>query len=160
MIRTLTILFAFAATAGLVACSGDGGATGAAQDVHDTHAAQGAAATAHPEGGLWPTDEPLRVGMSRIEVAVEQAAAEGQALSPEGGRQLAGVVEENVAYIVKNCKLPPQPDAALHVLIGRMITAASQLKGEGSAEEAVRQLVGVLRDYRGTFDHSSTAPGA
>jgi hypothetical protein len=90
--------------------------------------------------------------MSRIEAAVEQAVAEGQPLSRESAKKLAGAVEENVAYLVKNCRLPPEPDAALHGLIGRMMTAANQLKGEASSSEAaLNELVAVLRDYRGAF---------
>jgi hypothetical protein len=156
MITKWRALVSLATVAALGACSGDGGATGAAptaHDAHDTHAVVGGASLAPPEGKLWPTDEALRLGMSRIQGAVEQAAAGPQPLSRESAAKLAGVIEENVAYLIENCRLAPEPDAALHALIGRMMTAAHQLKdAPSSSEPALTQLAGVLRDYRGTFD--------
>jgi hypothetical protein len=160
MTRAMTILLAAAlAAASLAGCSRGGDTTSAApvahdaQDPHDAHGTQ-EVAVARPEGGLWPTDEALRAGMSRIEAAVEQASVP---LSGEHAGELARTVEENVTFIVKNCKLPPEPDAALHVLIGRMMTAASQLKDETTSGAGVAQLVRALHDYRATFDHA-TAP--
>jgi hypothetical protein len=158
MIQKSTVLFALAAAANLAACSGGAEPTVAApsaqnaHDAHDAHGTVGSAAVARPDGERWPADEHLRLAMSRIESAVQQAVAEGQPLSRESATELAGTVEENVAFLVKNCRLPPEPDAALHVLIGRMMTAAGQLRGEASSSEAaLTQLVDVMRDYRGAF---------
>ena len=161
MTRAMTILLASAlAAASLAGCSRGGDTASAApvahdaQDAHDAHDAHDSqdVAVARPEGGLWPTDEALRAGMSRIEGAVEQASVP---LSGEHAGELARTVEENVTFIVKNCKLPPEPDAALHVLIGRMMTAASQLKDETTSGAGVAQLVRALHDYRATFDHAA-----
>ncbi len=158
MTRAMTILLASAlAAASLAGCSRGGVATSAApvvhdaQDAHDAHGSQDVAVAA-PEGGLWPTDEALRTGMSRIEAAVEQSSVP---LSSEHAGELARTVEENVTFIVKNCKLPPEPDAALHVLIGRMMTASNQLKDEITSGDGVAQLVSALHDYRATFDHAA-----
>ncbi len=155
-------------SASLAGCSGEGGVSGAgstheepgAHDAHDAHAAHDAVMTAPPEGKTWPTDEPLRTGMSRIEAGVEQARATSEPVSREQALRLAQTVEENVTYIVRNCKLPPEPDAALHVLIGRMMAAAAQLKDDATSGQAVTQLDGVLQDYRATFDHARSAAEA
>ncbi|MDF3021801.1 MAG: hypothetical protein K0Q92_3104, partial [Steroidobacteraceae bacterium] len=104
-------------------------------------------------GQLWPTDGPLRTGMSHIETALEQAQGAAQPIAREQADLLARTVEDNVAFIVKNCKLPAAPDAALHVLIGRMLAAAHELKGE-RAGEAMSELAAVLQDYRNSFDHA------
>lgn len=158
MTRIPALVLALAVAASLSACSRKPAAPASdapTADVHDAHGTAGAAAPSPPAGTLWPTDEPLRTGMSRIQAAVEQASADGRPLSRDAARQLAGTVEENVTYIVRNCKLPPEPDAALHVLIGRMMTAAGVLKGEvDSSQAAVAQLDGVLHDYRLAFDTS------
>jgi hypothetical protein len=155
-------LLALAAATCVAGCSRESDATPAGaplEDAHDAHGAERATAAARPDGQRWPTDEPLRAGMARIQLAVEQAAAEGKPLPRESATRLAGVVEENVAYIVKNCRLPPEPDAALHGLIGRLMTAAGQLKGDTVASEAgVGELVAILRDYRSTFDDPGTVP--
>src|SRR5690606_1871285 len=120
--------------------------------VHDAHDAHDAV-IAPPEGTLWPTDESLRTAMSRIQAAAERAVA-ARPLTREAAHALAGTVEENVAYMVENCKLPPEPDAALHVLIHRMLSAANLMKQDASSNAAVEQLVGTLHDYYRTFDHS------
>ena len=151
MTRPMTILLAFVlSTVSLAALS--------QVPAHDAHHAGAPhnTAVAPPEGELWPTDEPLRTGMSRIQVAVEQAAT-AQPISRERAQDLARIVEQNVTYIVQHCKLPPKPDAALHVLIARMMTAANHLKEDVSSDAAVAELLSVLQDYRGSFNHSDAA---
>ena len=169
------LLIALLVTAGLAGCSGgdhalsvDPDAQAApetqAQNPHaseshtnESHAgAHDAEAVAPPQGTLWPTDAPLRTGMSRIDSAVDSAGAD-RPLSRERADLLARTVQENVTYIVRNCKLPPEPDAALHVLIGRLMTAAGELASDATSEAALVQLTDVLRDYHGTFDHASAA---
>ncbi len=163
MIRTLfAMMIVTLAGAAMAGCSRgddapDAGHAHEAEESHEAHSAHGVGATAPPDGTLWPTDEPLRAGMSRIEDAVGSVHALNQPISREQAGELARTVEENVTYIVGNCKLPPAPDAALHVLIGRMVTAANQLKSGESAADAVVQLDGVLQDYRASFDHSHVA---
>jgi hypothetical protein len=128
-----------------------------APPVHDLHHAHHSAqdtTTTPPNGQLWPTDEPLRVGMSRIEAAVAQATDQ-HPLSRERARDLADTIESNVAYIVEHCNLPAEPDAALHVLIGRMMSAATQLKEDAASLSAIAQLRSALHDYRATFNHDA-----
>lgn len=127
--------------------------THADQEVHDEHAAHMAAPTLE-SGQLWATDEPLRAAMQRIRAAVDQAgsAQEKKQFTLKEAQSLAATVEENIAYMVANCKLEAKPDAALHVLIGRMLSAAASLKKE-SASDGVSQLRAVLHDYQSTFDH-------
>ena len=163
----MILLALAAAAAGLAGCSPAPDASNAppasyeAQPAHDAHESQDpheshdASLVAPPEGQLWPTDEPLRASMTRIETALEQAQGAGQSIGREQADLLARTVEDNVAFIVKNCKLPAEPDAALHVLIGRMLAAANELKGERAGEAAVSQLAAVLQDYRNSFDHAA-----
>ncbi len=153
--------------AGLAGCSG-GDRTSrvqpAAQATPATHANESHAhdtePVAPPEGTLWPTDEALRAGMSRIEAALDSTTAAARPLARERADALARSVEENVTYIVRNCKLPPEPDAALHVLIGRLMTAAQQLASDASSEDALEQIAAVVRDYHGTFDHAAVVADA
>jgi hypothetical protein len=55
--------------------------------------------------------------------------------------------------MVENCKLEPEPDAALHVLIGRLLSAAGAVREDPGSPDGVPQLVAVLHDYGATFDH-------
>lgn len=155
---TLTILLASVLSTMSVATLADQHSTSATA-THDPHEAHGTVhdtTIAPPDGERWPTDEPLRTGMSRIQAAVEQSTTSAS-LSSERAAALAGTIEQNVTYIVENCKLPPKPDAALHVLIARILTGTDQLKQQASSDAAIEQIQSALHDYRDTFDHSPAA---
>jgi hypothetical protein len=164
MTRFPLILVPMAAAAQLAGCSGGEGASESpAQEAHAAHDAPDsheAGAPAPPVDALWPTDVGLRVGMSRIDAAVERATEVTHPLSREQAEELARAVEQNVSYIIENCRLPPEPDAALHVLIGQMMAAAGQLRNEATAGTALTSLRGVLQVYRSTFDHAAASGDA
>jgi len=119
---------------------------------HDAHGSPGDATVAPPSGERWSTDEPLRTGMSRIQSAVEQSSE--TPLSRESSLALAQAIEQNVTYIIEHCKLPPQADAALHVLLARILAGTNQLKNDPSSDAAVAQIRSAVQDYRDAFDHS------
>ncbi len=127
--------------------------------IHDEHAAHVATPTLAP-GQLWTTDEPLRTAMLRIRAAVERVAGayEQKQLTPPDAQALAVTVEENVTYMITNCKLAPKPDAALHALIGRLLNAAVSVKKDPASDAGVPQLRAVLHDYQSTFDHPGWSP--
>ncbi|HEU4653740.1 MAG TPA: hypothetical protein VFS47_07125 [Steroidobacteraceae bacterium] len=133
--------------------------TDSAQNAKEHAAHEGHTAPVLPAGKRWATDEPLRTGMSRIGDATARAVIAGQPVSAATGDALAQTVEQNVTYIVQHCQLQPDADAALHVIIGRMMTAASQLKGDASRDTGLKELTEALAEYRRTFDHSPTLPG-
>lgn len=125
--------------------------TAAEQHEHANHAA----APDLPAGQLWATDVPLRSAMTRIRSAVEQSwsAYERGSLQAESAAALAAAVEADVRYMVENCKLEPEPDAALHALIGRLLSAAGVVRADPGSPDGVPQLAAVLHDYGVTFDH-------
>jgi hypothetical protein len=95
--------------------------------------------------------------MSRIRNAVERirpAYAQGR-LPADSAEALAAAVEADVRYMVENCRLEPEPDAALHALIGRLMSAAAAVRRDPGSPEGVPQLEAVLHDYGATFDHPS-----
>jgi hypothetical protein len=127
---------------------------------HDGHAEHGPAPVL-AEGQRWATDEPLRAAMTRIREAVERnsAAYDQQQLQAVDAETLASAVEQDITYMVANCRLEPEPDAALHALIGRMMNAAAALRKEPMSDAGLPQLVAVLHEYHATFDHPGwTAP--
>jgi len=113
-----------------------------------------------PAGQLWTTDEPLRTAMQRIRTAVEKTvpAYERHQLPAADAQSLATTVNENITYMIANCKLEPKPDAALHALIGRMLNAAASVQKEPASTAGVPQLLAVLHDYQSTFDHPGWQP--
>jgi hypothetical protein len=60
--------------------------------------------------------------------------------------------------MIANCRLEPQPDAALHVLIGRMLGAAEALRENPAAPGGMPELVAVVRAYGASFDHPGWQP--
>lgn len=113
-----------------------------AQD-HDSHAGE----IALNHGSKWNTDAPLRQGM----MAMHAAAL---ATSPV---ELADLVETQTAYIIANCRLPPDADANLHLVIERLIDGADQLR-IGDGEPGRAEVVTALNAYGAHFDHPGWQP--
>lgn len=150
-----------------VGCGRDEAAPGtdstaaASSEAHAAHIhANDATGPVLPEGDRWATDEPLRASMLKIRASVEEAmpAYQSGALDPNQAQSLSATVEQNVAYMIQNCKLEPQPDAALHVLIGRMLTASEAMKKDPASQAGWPELMAVLHDYTATFDHPGWRP--
>jgi hypothetical protein len=109
-------------------------------------------------GKRWKTDEALRRGMVSIRETVHGAPAslhKGTA-KPEAYAEIAGRVEVDIGRIVKECKLPPEADAQLHLVIAEMIAGADAMKGAKDATAGRTGLIkvdGALKSYARYFDH-------
>jgi hypothetical protein len=149
MIKSILI---FAVSALVLASS----AKAVAQNEPTAHAAhQDHAAPTLAAGQRWTTDAPLREAMTRIREGVVlrvPAYHQGELSAPQA-QQLAESVESNVQFMIANCKLEPEPDAALHALIGRLLVAASAIRREPGAVDGLPKLLAILHDYGTTFDH-------
>ncbi len=122
---------------------------------------QGAAGLSLNDGQRWATDEPLRLGMQRIRDAVTPALADSarQTLTREQARVMAGAVQENVTFLIQNCKLTPAADANLHFLITELVTGAALVSADPRSEEGAMKLTHALAEYPKYFDHPNwTAP--
>ncbi len=121
---------------------------------HHHHDAAATALTLN-DGQRWKTDQPLRTGMQRIRDAVDQAtgAHVNARFTAEDATALSATVQENVNYLIANCKLAPKADAALHVVITDLLTAATRLAGNPAAHEGWEQLHRALRQYPDFFEH-------
>ena len=143
-------LTAFASTASALAVR-------AADPYHHGHDAP-AAKLQLDHGKKWKTDEPLRRGMVAIRETVHGAPAplhKGTA-KPEAYAEVGNRVEAEVGRIVKECKLPPEADAQLHLVIADVIAGADAMKGAKDAKAGRAGLVrvdGALKAYGNHFDH-------
>lgn len=119
---------------------------------------------AHPtklqldHGRKWATDKPLREGMGRIRalVAPKLPAAHKGTMSSAEYAALAGKVEVEVGNIVANCKLPPEADAMLHIVLSDLSggTAAMAGKTPGvSGQQGFVQVLAAVNDYGRFFEH-------
>jgi hypothetical protein len=157
----ITIVLAAAALAlASAAMAGTQESTDTAQ-AHQGHAAhEPAPAPVLAEGQRWATDAPLREAMLRIRegVASRMHAFHEGSLPAAEAQSLAAAVEADVQYMIANCRLEPQPDAALHALIGRMLGSAEALRADPADPGGMPELVSVVRDYGATFNHPGWDP--
>ncbi len=109
-------------------------------------------------GKKWPTDAALRRGMEAIRGAVRGAPAplhKGNA-KPGDYADLGKRVESEVGRIVQECKLPPEADAQLHLVVAELIAGADAMKGAKDPKAGRAGLVkvdGALKSYAKYFDH-------
>ena len=125
------------------------------------------AATPHKlalnQGRKWATDEPLRAGMGRIRGLVEPqlGAAHAGKLTPAQYRELATRVEAEVGGVVANCKLEPEADAMLHLVIADLAQGADTMAGKNAKLRPALGLVKVaqaVNQYGSHFDHPGFKP--
>lgn len=113
-------------------------------------------------GRKWATDGPLREGMERIREALarqHQELGKGT-LSEAAYAELGDAIEKNVAAIVANCKLSPEADANLHIVIAQLVGAADAMKGPSpmGRAEAAQKATAALALYGRYFDHPGWKP--
>lgn len=143
------LLLAVAAPAALAAAAQHQHAsTGAGPPAH---AAKTAAKAAPAKG--WATDAPLRAGMGRIRQSVADLAHyERGHMGAEQAVGLAGDIEKDVGFLVKNCKLEPAADAALHGIIGQLMKGTQSLKSKPSDLSALAPMRAAVDEYARTFN--------
>jgi hypothetical protein len=142
--------------AGGIALAGAGGVM-AAEPAH-SHA-EGEAKLTLDHGQKWKTDAPLRQGMGNMRAMMSKAlpAIHGNKLDRAGYAALAGKLEGEMAYVVNNCKLDPQADAQLHIVLAQVGGGIEQMKGAQGENGAVA-VVTALNAYGEHFDHPGWKP--
>ncbi|HWJ06209.1 MAG TPA: hypothetical protein VNS57_10555 [Steroidobacteraceae bacterium] len=141
------------------------GVTTAAPTEEHAHARHGAGTALVSQlqlnqGQRWATDASLRESMAAIREAFDadhprihagqQTDAQYQAL--------AASVETQVNRIVAQCKLPPDADAQLHLLVGDLMQAVGLMRGadpQRSRHDGAALVHGALRAYPKYFDDPS-----
>lgn len=117
------------------------------------------------QGQKWATDAPLRDGMSRIQAAMEPRLAEihGNRLNRAGYAKLAAGLEREVGGIVAACKLAPEADAMLHLVLADLGAGIEAMAGKskgGDPRRGAAKVLGALEDYGRYFDHPGWKPMA
>ena len=134
---------------------------GSAQHQHE-HEEAASAGLVLEHGAKWATDAPLRKGMERIRelIAVPQATVTaGIVLSPADARQLADGVRHHVDELIQNCKLEPDADAALHVLIADMLKGAAELADGPQLAMGLARIQNAINQYPKYFSHPGWEAG-
>lgn len=64
----------------------------------------------------------------RTHLPVQLDSIHNNKLAAEEYLHFAGVVEQQVNFIIKNCALAPEADAQFHLILARLINASSKMK--------------------------------
>jgi len=110
-------------------------------------------------GEKWNTDEVVRLGMDNIRQAV--SASQGDIiqsrLSSQDYLRIANVVDQNVAVVVKKCRLSPDADKAFHTIV--LVDLIGDVELMRTTQNVKAQQVGALgvlqtlRNYGKYFQH-------
>lgn len=130
---------------------------GASEHGHEQH---GMSELVLNDGKRWATDAPLRQGLERIRDAVVPivAATATRPLTKAEATAFSRAIEDQVQYLVENCKLEPKADAALHVLLNEFLQGAGTLAADPASKAAIERVVNALERYPQYFDHQSWRP--
>ena len=130
----------------------------------DTHA-HGAAAPSKltlDHGKKWTTDAPLRQRMGEIRalLAPQLGPFHAGKLPSADYQALGAAVEQKVAAIVAECKLPPDADAMLHLIVADLVAGADIMQGktDGKPAEGAHKVVTAANAYGRYFDHAGWKP--
>jgi len=107
------------------------------------------------QGKKWQTDAALRQGMQSINDAVMRNVDtfHHNKLTQSDAEKLAQHINDQVTYLVTNCKLESKADATLHVLIGELLAGADALKKNPQSMQGMPVLVKALMQYPEYFEH-------
>ena len=120
----------------------------------DVHAVADSAVAAKPvPANGWSTDAPLRQGMGRIRLSVD-ALGHYQLghMGAEQAVEMAANVEQDVNFLIANCKLDPDADAALHGIIAKLLKGAQALKANPADLAAIAPMRDAMAEYARDFD--------
>lgn len=139
-------------------------AAGAHSHGHDQGHDSGQSATANPKlelnaGKKWSTDEPLRQAMSAIHTAVSQTlpAAHAGKAKPADYNAFGQAVTTQISYMVEKCKLAPQADAQLHIILAEVMAGVETAEGKQGEKKRASGVVKVAKAanaYGEHFDHA------
>lgn len=111
-------------------------------------------------GKKWSTDEPLRKGMNNMRSEMSRSLHgihEGK-LDAAGYDALAKKLEGEMAGIVANCKLAPDADAQLHVVLAKLSEGMDTMKAGAHREDGAVKVVEALNAYGRHFSHPGWKP--
>lgn len=124
-----------------------------AQDHSHSHGHEKPAQLTLDNGKKWSTDGNLRQGMSRIRDALiaELPAIHSGKATAEQYRALAHKMNDQIAFMAKNCKLDQKTDAMLHLVLADIIAGSDAMTAQDG--NGAEQIAGALDSYGTYFDH-------
>lgn len=157
-VKTWTLSLIVAAAAVAAACGPVVAAAAPAAPAAHAHDEAAPAQLRLDHGRKWATDAPLRQGMATIRAGVAEALPRAHAgtMGADQYAALAANMEAEVGRIVANCKLPPDADAVLHVVIGGVLEGTTAMAGKTPGvqpQQGLLRVAAAINDYGRTFEH-------
>lgn len=122
-----------------------------------SHDAGGHAQLTLNNGQKWNTDDKLRQGMEHIRdaLAAELPAIHAGKITAEHYHALAKKINEQIEFVVKNCKLDQKTDAMLHFVLSDILAGTDAMQGNGgnNARKGAEKIVHALESYGKFFEH-------
>ncbi len=130
------------------------------KDEHAGHHAAGPAKLTLNAGKKWQTDASLRTGMITIRDQVQAAlpGVHSGKYTKENYLALATTIEGALNTVIAQCKLPPDADAQLHLVLADLFAGTATMKAEGNRMAGVVKVIGALKSYGEYFDHPEWKP--
>lgn len=120
---------------------------------HAAHAASAASAPAPRPAQRWATDAPLREGMARVRIALDELRHYEMGHMPASmALERVASIEDATTYMFAHCKLAPDADAALHGILLPLLAAAQRMKKDTRDMAAIAAMRSVVADYPRHFD--------
>jgi hypothetical protein len=136
-----------------------GGAIAASSHGHEVQHSTSAVSPPVNAGKKLATDVPLRQAMANIRQAMAGSLHDIHAnkLSQKAYAALAKKVEDEVAYMVANCRLGKEADEQLHLIIADLLDGAGRMAGKvksAKRQDGAVRVIGALDKYAALFDDS------
>lgn len=108
-------------------------------------------------GKKWATDAPLRQSMDEVNRAMMQALPliHKNRFGLADYQALAATIRQKVAYAIDHCKLEPEADAMLHLVIAELMAGAEAMAGKtaDSRHDGAVRVLQALKSYGKYFQH-------
>lgn len=111
-------------------------------------------------GKPWGTDASLRQGMERIRKAVSivHTSSVDGVLSKAEATALSAEIDDSLAFMFEHCRLAPEADTNLHILLERLMHASDSFKERPSSADGMSEVLRVLENYPRYFAHPEWTP--
>lgn len=111
-------------------------------------------------GKKWAIDDSLHIGMTGIKdlIATDVDAIHVNDFSASQYQHLAEKIDGKLKYLFKNCKLPQDADAQLHVLLAKVMQASHQMKQSQGQKSGVIAIINAMKAYPEYFNDPKWQP--
>lgn len=124
-----------------------------AEDAHHNHDTLSIELSLN-NGAKWQIDNSLHIGMSGIkkEMMANLDAIHYDKFSQKQYIATARKIDSQLSYLFKNCKLPSQADAQLHILLANIMQGSELMKSSETPKQGAIKIIQSLNDYPQYFN--------